>query len=306
MSWAPLKTPLFPWGRTLDKIVASAAPPSLRGQTIVVASDYGGIDRKSRYRVDAFLCMDLESSLQWEAERRAVRKQFLADGRRMSYKRLTDPKRVAALIPFLTSALSINGLLFVTIVNRNLRHLCFGHEHQDGFKKAADLKARWKPGELDTAIRIAHVVGCLVGGMSSPNQNCYWISDEDNLFGNERQSKDVASLLSRFSSYYASHPMGELGIGTTKLDEGDRWEEDMTAIADLVAGGLAETTNRLSEYCGGRLPNNLAIEYQNHFPPKAELIANWFWKASGRLARVAMVFERADTGYAAFKHEMAP
>ena len=101
------------------------------------------------------------------------------------------------------------------------------------------------------------------------------------------------------------HKLGELGVGTTKLDEGDRWEEDVASVADLAAGGLADALNSLADWCGGRLPANLAIECKGDFSDKAALLSDWFWLAEGSLTRVAVVFESmADNQYAVFKTTM--
>ena len=152
---------------------------------------------------------------------------------------------------------------------------------------------------------MTNVVAALVGGLSRPNQNIYWISDQDNLFGNERQSRDVARLLSAFSSHYIPHPLGEIGIGTTALDEGGRWEEDLTAIPDIVAGALAETTTRLAEHCGGHIPATIAVPYEDPLLAKADFIARWFWSHGPTLRRVAILFgKQPDGGYAVLRHEM--
>jgi hypothetical protein len=170
----------------------------------------------------------------------------------------------------------------------------------------AQLQGRWNDQELEELLRTTHLVACLQGGLSKPDQNIYWISDQDNIFANAQRSQDVSRLLSKFSSYYVGHSLGELGIGTTALDEGDRLEEDLTAVTDLVAGGIAETTNRLSEVCGGRIPHNLAVEYPKKFLSKADLITQWFWAGGSSLRRVAVLFERqAGEGYGVSKLNMS-
>jgi hypothetical protein len=141
-----------------------------------------------------------------------------------------------------------------------------------------------------------HLVSCLVGGLSQANQNVYWVSDEDSVMASMHHQLDVATLLSKFSSHYVRHPLGELGVGTTRIDEGDRFEEDLAAVADLVAGGLAEVTSRVLESCGSRIPSGVAIDHRAGFKPKASVIADWFWTAGGSLRRVAVLIERVDRG----------
>ena len=272
---------------------------------MVIASDYGGTGKRSRYRVNVFVCLDLETSIEWEIARREVRRRYLADGRRMSYKQLSDRQRGKALMPFLAAADSMRGFCLVTVFSRSLQHLCLNSADYEKMREAAHLKGQWKDRELEEALRVTHLVACLMGGLSQPEQNVYWISDEDNLFGSPEQSHDVGRILSSFSRHYVKYPLGEMGIGTTKLDEGDRWEEDITAVADLVAGGVAETTNRLSQACGGRIPTTLAVEYSQKFIPKADRIAEWVWTPAGQLSRVVILFEQQPNGqYSVSKHDM--
>lgn len=307
MAWRQLSESLIPWVKTVNRIVTSVQPPALSGPTLTIASDYSGTHSRSQYRVNAFVCIDTESSMEWEFRRREVRKQYMADGRRISYKGLADRQQAAALAGFLEAANTIHGFCLVTIIRKSIRHLCVLREPSDYqmLREAKSLSARWKDRELEDALRVAHFVACLVGGLSNPGQNVYWISDQDELFGNPSRAKDMTSLLSMYSSYYIKHGLGEIGVGTTTLDEGDRWEEDMCSVADLIAGAIAETTNRLAEVCGGRLPSNLAVEYPGEFVSKAESIANWFWTSRQPLRRVAVLFENGGEGrYAVSKHEM--
>ncbi len=258
---------------------------------MLIASDYGGLHPKSRYRVDAYFCTDLEAVMRWESSRRGIRGGFLPDGRRLSYKGLNDRIRARALIPFLSSVLHIPGLLLITVINRQLRRLCIDEQMAARLAEERVLRANWKRGQLDEAARVAHTIACLAGGMSRPGQEVYWISDEDSMLSNEMRSRDLARLLSSFTGHYVRHALGELAIGTTKLDEGDRWEEDIVSVADLAAGGIAEAINGLAVSCGGRLPTSLAIEHKGALAEKAALLCDWFWVAKGSLTRVAVVFE---------------
>lgn len=306
MAWKHITTPLYPWVKTIDRILTVENPPTMSGSTMYIASDYSGTHKSSRYHVSVILCADLEASRDWGFLRQKVRQRYLADGRRMSYKGLSDRQRANALVPFLSAAEYIYGLCFVVIINKAIRHLCLNSAGDyEKMRKIAELRARWKDRELEEALRLTHFVGCLIAGLSQPNQNIYWISDEDSLFANETRSKDLARLLSSYSSHYAKYPLGELGIGTTAIDEGDRIDEDFASVADLVAGAVAETTMRLSETCGGRIPHNLAIEYTKEFLPKADLIARWLWLGKSNLRRVAVLIEKQqDGGFSVSRHQM--
>ena len=77
-------------------------------------------------------------------------------------------------------------------------------------------------------------------------------------------------------------------MGTTNLDEGDRLEEDLAAIPDLIAGSLAETmTSLLKRY--GKIPQ-VPVVLERH-TTKAELISNWLFFSKRRLKKVTCLFE---------------
>src|SRR5262249_435431 len=154
MPWNRLRQPpMLPWGRNVDRIMASGRHPEMHGSTLIFASDSAGLDPKSRYRADAFLCLDWDTSVEWEGARRHIRHTVLSDGRRMAYKSLGDAVRGKALVPFLEAALDIRGVLVVALVNKRIRNLGIGYDYHAGFKKRARLHAKWKDPELDTAIR---------------------------------------------------------------------------------------------------------------------------------------------------------
>jgi hypothetical protein len=291
MPWRKVTTPLYPWVATIDRILQVEKPLTISGPTMYIASDYSGANKSSAYHTSVILCADLNESSDWLFLRQKVRQDYLADGRRMSYKRLSDRQRARALAPFLSAADHIHGLCFVAIINKKIQNLCLRHSDYGRMRETLNLRGRWKDKELEDALRLTHFVGYLIGGLSQPKQNAFWISDEDNLFANTSKSQDMARLLSSYSSHYAKWPLGEVGLGTTAIGEDDLVDEDFNAVADLVAGGIAEVTTQLSKLCGGQIPTKLAIEYERELKPKADLIARWFWLGESALQRVAILFE---------------
>lgn len=305
MPWRNIENPLYPWVRTMNRILTVESPPSIAGPTMLMASDYSGTDKKSRYHVTTILCTDMEASSRWEILRRQVRRRYLSDGRRMSYKALNDQNRAKALIPFLSAAEYLHGLCLVIVINKSIRHLCLNNSaNYQKMREVAKLQARWKDRELETMLRLTHFVAVVQAGLSQPGQNIYWISDEDSVFANLVRSKDVAGMLSSYTSHYIKHGLGELGVGTTSLDEGDRVEEDLAAVPDLVAGAIAEVMTRMAEQCGGRIPRDLAVERNENFLPKADLIARWLWLGRSDLRRVTVLFEKHPEGFTCSRYQM--
>ncbi len=144
------------------------------------------------------------------------------------------------------------------------------------------------------------------GGFSKPGQNIYWISDQDAMFANEVRSKDTAAILARFAGHYARHRLGELGVGTTGIDPGDRHEEDLNSIPDLMSGAVAEVATALAQKCGGHIPWPMPLLSLNtSFSTKADIIYQWICDSSYALRRAVMVIDRVRSGgLVAFKLDM--
>ncbi len=94
-------------------------------------------------------------------------------------------------------------------------------------------------------------------------------------------------------------------MGTTVIDEGDRMEEDLTAIPDLIAGAMSEIANKLSQFTGGRIPSNLAVPFSGKFSTKTEIISSWIWDKNQGFPKVVIVIEKYAKGLTTFRLDMA-
>jgi len=146
-------------------------------------------------------------------------------------------------------------------VSKQVKHLCLNQTEYSRFRRlsvcqAGGLTLIWKKQSCSHILWGASWRAC-----RSRIKNIYWISDEDAVLANRRRQTDVAMLLSQCSSHYVKHPLGQLGIGTTKLDELDRRDEDCAAVPDLVAGALAEVMTSISRHCGGCIPSSIAVPH---------------------------------------------
>ena len=113
-------------------------------------------------------------------------------------------------------------------------------------------------------------------------------------------------MLNRFSSHYVRHELGELGLGTTAIDEGDRFEEDHVAVPDLAVGAVSEMLTTLSVFAGGRFPTSgVALPFSGRFSRKTEVIYAWLADQTRRLKRVVIVFEQVTpTSFSVFKLDL--
>ena len=294
--WKQTINPLYPWVATVNRIFAACQFPYLFGPTIALMSDYGGEHRTSRYDVISILVFDSEARGEWEHRRRLIRSNILKDSRRMSFKNLTDRRRKQALLPLLSAADAITGVCATFVISKEIKHLCSLPEQFTEFQKHVNLEGSWNSKSFERVIRLVHFVSLLIAGLSRPKQNVYWISDEDRFFANTRRSQDVVRLASYFTSHYVKHPLGELGIGTTQIDEADRGLEDLTALPDLVAGALAEIAASIAATYHGRIPMGLALSLPAKLSSKTKVIADWLADDTPSLKRPIITFDLAETG----------
>jgi hypothetical protein len=294
--WQSVANSIYWWERTIERILSAEPLPRLSGPVSYIFSDYGGAHRQSGYETTGILYMDLYGSRLWELRRRDLRRRYLPDGRRMAFKSLGDRYRKAVLIPFLEAADEIEGLCLVVAVSKSITDLYVNPSITAWMAESLRLRRRWRSSSFESLVRMAHLIGLLIGGLSQPGQNIYWVSDEDALFANEATALDLKDILARFSSNYVRHPLGELGLGTVSIDPGDRFEEDHVAITDLASGALAEVLTTVSTVSGGHIPPQIAIPFSGRFQPKTELIYSWFSGSASPLRKVCIVFERLRDG----------
>ncbi len=257
-SWTPVRH-LYPWGHTIERILQSVSLPPLDGPVIYISSDYGGSNECSLYETYSVLYLDLKESKEWEWQRREVRARYLADGRRMSFKALNDRQRQAAIGPFLNAANRISGILVTIAVRKSIKVLCSDFQFFEYSKSKLALDPRMTLPSFERMLRIVNLLGLLMGGLAKPNQHVYWISDQDALFANPNRTNDLKNVLEHWTSHYVTWPLGEVGLGTTIIDEGDRVEEDLKF--DTRSCGWSGFRNR--ERFGARVRRTYSIEAYN-------------------------------------------
>ena len=291
-NWAKIRTPLYRWNQSLERIICSYNIPDLTGPAIYIGSDYSGSHRDSRYHVISVFYVDLRESLLWHTLRHQVRRQYLPDGRRMSFKGLNDRKKQEALIPFLNAANHAHGICLTIAVNKDVTDLCLYKQELTIAQNSFGLETKWTHKSLEIAMRISCIVAMLVCGLSKPKQDVCWISDEDELFSNAGKMADMGKLFSKYTAININHELGLLGVGTNIIDEDDRLEEDLTAIPDLIAGTMAEVTTKLAQSANGRIPGNLALSAPRNLTMKTNLISSWLWQKQSPLQKVVAVVEQ--------------
>jgi hypothetical protein len=291
--WNSFDTSIGPiWVPKLCSLISEINPPNLGGKTVYISTDYGVDNAKSKYSTISILAFDLEKSIQWEYYRKQIRMRYLADGRRMSFKSLNDRNRRQALDAFLQATDSIYGLSVTIAIDKDLEMIVAGDKFLQGFQERFLVQGKWNSRAFDNMLRIVWLVSIIVAGVSKPYQNIYWISDEDKLFGNPTLSADVTRIASHLANMYIPYPLGELGIGTTSLDEGDRMHEDLASIPDLASGCAAELTTQLSKIIKGNPSTGLAYSIPYALSSKSRLIASWLGANSPTLRKGIIVMDK--------------
>jgi len=282
---------LYPWGNTLNRIYLSSDVPSFSGSDLYLISDYSGGHKSSKYDAITFLVFDLIKSTHWEYKRQIIRKKVFRGSRRMSFKNLNDSQRRRALPYFLDAANDFYGICTTFIISKKIKSLCSLPAQVGILKNAISLKVDWKYKQFENAMRIIHFFCILVAGLSHEKQNINWISDEDSLFANMTFANDITDITSRFTNFYVRYPLGELGIGTTKLDEGDFKTEDLTIIPDLVAGAMAETATKIADKYTGHIPIKMAFSAPENLSKKTMMIIDWLAFDSDSLKKSIITFD---------------
>jgi len=168
--------------------------PNLRTDSqLLLISDYAGKHKQARFHILSYLLADSPGTLRiWDHKRKAIRQEFLQDGRRIAFKQLGDKQKQKALGPFLASASFINGVLFCVAIDKRIKSISF-----DGLPSRLDIakwsQLPWSPRVFERLIRVLHFGSFLVAGLYRPGQDLHWIMDEDEIIANEHFNRMSAA-----------------------------------------------------------------------------------------------------------------
>lgn len=263
--------------------------PDLRqGPTLILASDYSGQHRAATHETFSFLVADLTSCWLWDNRRLEVRKTLLRDKRRMSYKALNDVQRRRALLPFLTAADCIPGLLVTMLVDKRfIRSLELTVEER---RELPPVFAEWPTKVIKKLVFISHFGALFLAGLSASRQNVLWITDNDDFVANDQRVIHLTPFFAGMVSNYSDQEMGHFRFGTTRCDNGDLMIEDLASLPDFASGALCEIPMR------GVLPrcSQVRLSVRDHLPRKAVLILGWLSKRGESLRRLTFVVDEGD------------
>lgn len=300
--WHKLQDRDFGFMNVLDRSFAQAEtsgaihyPDLRRDDRILVFSDFSGQHKESGYNISSFLFVPPSSLPSWDQRWRPVRELYLRDGRRISYKNLSDKIRRRVLARFLASAGGIDGLLVSIAIRKQVESI---------FKKTGRIQPEevempelqsWDSQTIERLLSSIHIVSLFLSGLSRANQDIIWITDEDDIAANPGRLRTVCDVFARVSSHYLPHPMGQFRFGTANLDDGSRMIEDLIAIPDLASGAICDT---FTMYEKGKININspLIVPPPDGIKPKTIVIQNWLSDPDIKLGRITYVIELASDG----------
>jgi len=263
----------------------------IRGsKEFLLACDFGGSHQRSRYESFSFLAGSIAESGEWDELRRWVRTEYLSDGRRMSFKGLRDGQRARSLVPFLHAADKFPGVLVTLLLDKKIGSVIGDHEHPNFFPELVVAKRGWTKRAFHRLCVVASVGALLIAGLSAPSQDILWLTDQDEIAPNARQHDHAGWVFLLHINTYAPQNHGKLVFLTTEGDDEGRRLEDVVAIADLAAGGLAEALSLLRNEVG-QLGCGLGIPLPEGLSDKAAVILAWLGGQGFLLRRLSIVLE---------------
>jgi hypothetical protein len=171
----------------------------------------------------------------WDEFRQKIRKEFLGDGRRISFKDLRDRQRAKAIVPFLRASNTIPGLLMVFAIRKNLPNI-FSEPCPDQDASVIEL-SHWNKASFSKLSRISILGALLVACMSAPNQNVLWFSDQDEIAPNESKIRDVTKIVAHYISHLCPHALQHIRFGTTgKASMVAGWEATLSRTGGARTG----------------------------------------------------------------------
>jgi hypothetical protein len=251
--WRPLNRPDFGVIDSISETIRQEEwkDPDLligidRGREVILVSDYAGDSRESSFQSYSFLLIDLLFIWYWDAVRMHLRKNFLPDRRRLSYKKLqSDKSRARCLVPFLRAANSLPGVLITFLIHKRIGSL---FEADPGGGCPPDVnRHHWQPNQFEKLMRVAHLSSLLLSGLVREGQRVLWVSDQDEMVPNDALHVEACRIFSHVLSQYLTCEPSRLQFATTRSDDGSLRLEDLSALPDFAAGCLAEITTSMSD-----------------------------------------------------------
>ncbi len=294
-NWRRLSSDRFGMMNVFDRAMAdldSFLPPRLPAMQgpgrLVLASDYSGQHRGALYQTYSFLLVSQDTIGAWLARRSEIRQRWLRDGRRLSYKTLSESLRWHALEPFLDAAHLLTGVLATIAISNRMRSLFTS----DGdilhtSTKLAEYQY-WQPRPFERLYRVCSFAAFLLAGLSFPGQALYWVTDDDEIVATAKHQEAFSRMFTYACQFYVPHGLSSVSLSTTGEDSGDRSLEDLASMPDLAAGAVAAFLEAAPE---SKDMTHLELPLPENLPGKAYPICKWLSIVDRPLKKVVLVVD---------------
>jgi hypothetical protein len=259
-------------------------------EVTLIVSDYGGQNDLNLYQSLSFLFTNPEKCRHWFEMRKEIRGKYFIDNRRISFKKMNDSYKKRILVPFLSIADSIPGLIVIILVDKKISTL-FVDKNEEKTPELTKFR-HWKFNSFEKMMRVVHFTSFFSAGLSREGQNLVWFSDEDEIIADDSRLSEVTNILGIVLSHYLKHNLRQIRLGTTKSDDSSRELEDLASIPDLIAGALSEAlTAQQKNMC---IPRGSIFLKQSPVSDKTEQILHWFAHSEMPLKRLVFLVEETN------------
>lgn len=262
---------------------------------LVCFSDYSGEEKESDFSVYSFLIIDGDNLKEWNESRTRLRKELLADGRRVSFKNYRDKLSQEYISAFLHIVDDLRGYLVTISVSKQLPSLFENASPINVANPKFQKYLTWTKDTAEKIFRVIHFLGFFIAGFSSEKQDIIWITDDDKIAPNKEKVSHLTELFSYICSGYLTHNLGHLRIGTTKSDDGSRLIEDLCSIPDLIAGAYSDH-HKSTQTENNQGPNGLFWLYSSEFKKKTNKLTRWLWEDRKCLCKVCLQITPNEAG----------
>lgn len=269
--------------------------PVSNGRMIIV-SDYSGQHRRASHEAYTFL-ITTESELErWIVERDRFRKQWLPDGRRLSFKELRDGMKWRSIFPFLEVAFGLRGNLVTVLIDQKVGSF-FGGNTTEMVEIYPDCFPNVTPnGTVEKMVRLATIQAMLLVGFRGETQPSWWISDNDETLDTHDKREGLGRLASYFTYGFSKWKQpAENSFGTTGFDSAPSWAEDLAAIPDMLAGTLNALSNVLPKSFDGQEVSTRVVSSKSAENDRARQILTWVGEKERPLRNILLRMERNDS-----------
>ena len=266
------------WVPAFLNLVRDAGAQDLGAGHLTTVSDYSS---KGDFRTYSFLVFDQASFAEWVSRRDILRRQ-MPDNRRFSYKKLGPTSQLNAFVDeFLTIADDLRGWLFTVTVNKRLDNLVADDQTMSAWARITELKGNWKSRmQFESVLRINVFFALVLSQVIGETRTLDWISDQDDVFANDDKSMDVASLLRHSLLDFTSDIERYIQVGTSEIDNGDLYNEDLLSIPDLAAGAVSDAATHRFDV--------------DRVAAKSTRILSWLANRDGTLSKLVIEFRPED------------